>query len=168
LYDNYGRKLYAYALSKWKLNEDEAWELIYKTLYKILDVIDRYRFEDEKKFAGFIFQSFVNNLRNYYHEKKKKPEQAELNETRAYAGNEENDDSVDEPNELMKLLKEEMERLEDWQRILLLMRAQDYSYEEIAKFVSKPADQLKVYYLRLKKKLTDKINSRVNENKNAE
>ena len=49
LYTRYGKNLYGYAISKWKLNEDEAWDLIYKTLYKVLEVIDRYKFEEEKK-----------------------------------------------------------------------------------------------------------------------
>ncbi len=167
LYNMYGRKLYGYAVIKWKLDEDEGWELVYKTLYKIIEVIDRYEFADEKKFAGFIFQSFVNNLRNYYHEKKKKPVAAELHENIDFGIDEEKDEEKQNTNEYMKLLQEEMKDLEDWQRILLLMRAQDFSYEEIGKYVQKPAEQLKVYYLRLKKKLTEKINSRLNQKQDA-
>ncbi len=33
LYNVYGKKLYGYAIAKWKLSEDDSWELIYKTLY---------------------------------------------------------------------------------------------------------------------------------------
>lgn len=164
LYNRYGKKLYGYAVAKWKVSEDEAWELIYKTLYKVMEVADRYTFEDEKKFAGFIFQAFVNNLRNHYHEKKRKPaEMAELNERIVAAGAEEQEEPVSSGH--MKLLREEMELLEDWKKILLLMRAQDFSYAEIARYVNKPEEQLKVYYLRLKKQLTEKISARLN-NKN--
>lgn len=72
LYNNYGKKLYGYAVSKWNLSEDDAWELIYKTLYKIIEVIDKYTFENESKFNGFIYQIFINNLRNNYNEQKNK------------------------------------------------------------------------------------------------
>ncbi|MCI5056284.1 MAG: hypothetical protein MRY83_09255, partial [Flavobacteriales bacterium] len=53
----------------------------------------------------------------------------------------------------------EMEKLEEWQRTLLLMRAQSYTYEEIAPYVDKPANQLKVYYMRLKKRIYDNLKS---------
>lgn len=171
LYNRYGKKLYGYAVYKWKVSEDEAWELVYKTLYKMLEVIERYTFEDEKKFAGFIFQSFVNNLRNHYQEKKRKePETVELTEGYEPWANKSNEEDEKQheskpANVHMQLLEEEMAGLEEWKRILLLMRAQDYPYEEIAKFVNKPEGQLKVYYLRLKKQLTEKINERLKQHK---
>ena len=51
LYSRYGKKLFGYARVKWKLSEDEAWEIIYKTLYKVMKVIDDYQFENENKFT---------------------------------------------------------------------------------------------------------------------
>ena len=72
LYNNYGKKLYGYAISKWNIDEDDAWELVYKTLYKIIEVADKYTFETESKFNGFIYQVFINNLRNKYNEQKNK------------------------------------------------------------------------------------------------
>src|SRR3569832_90780 len=82
LYQKYGKKLFGYARLKWKLGEDDSWELVYKTLYKVLTVIDRYKFEDENKFAGFLFKIFINYLRNHYRDTKgKKTEWVELTET---------------------------------------------------------------------------------------
>ena len=52
-----------------------------------------------------------------------------------------------------------MDKLEEWQRILLLMRGQNMSYKEIIPFVNKPEKQLKVYYARLKKKLLENVNA---------
>src|SRR5258708_6647451 len=81
LYNRYGKKLYGFAVSKWNLTEDEAWEIVYQTLYKIMDVADRYKFEEENNFIGFIYKVFVNNLRNYYNKNKKtKIETVELHE----------------------------------------------------------------------------------------
>ncbi|HWY38408.1 MAG TPA: sigma-70 family RNA polymerase sigma factor [Bacteroidia bacterium] len=168
LYSQYGKKLYGFAVCKWNLDEDEAWEVIYQTLYKIIEVSDRYIFENENKFVGFIYKVFVNNLRNHYNRKKSRHvETVELNEDHQISPAEEKDGPDNKPVSSIEMnyLQEELQQLEDWKKILLLMRAQDYSYEEIASYIKKPADQLKVYYMRLKNQLTDKINDRINNNR---
>lgn len=158
LYNRYGKKFYGYAVSRWNVSEDDAWELIYKTLYKIIEVIDKYSFETEEKFNGFIFQVFINNLRNHYNAAKHKQiETIGLEEKHGSVEEKESDEPKTE-SPYMKCLKKAMEQLEDWKRILLLMKAQDFSYAEIAQYVNKPDEQLKVYYLRAKQVLTDKIN----------
>lgn len=162
LYSHYGKKLYGYAVSKWNVNEDDAWEIIYKTLYKIIEVIDNYEFENESKFNGFIFQVFINNLRNNYTAKKNKQiETIGLEEQHGKEPAEKEEDLAPD-NLYMKCLKKALEQLEDWKRILLLMKAQDFSYAEIAKYVNKPDEQLKVYYLRAKQSITEKVNKCVN------
>ncbi|HKC67759.1 MAG TPA: sigma-70 family RNA polymerase sigma factor [Bacteroidia bacterium] len=166
LYNRYGKKLYGYAVYKWNLDEDEAWEITYQTLYKIIEVSDKYTFADENKFIGFIYKVFINNLRNYYQKKKgKQIEVVDLQEN-YHSSPDENIIEEKPANSIeMNYLQEELQQLEDWKKILLLMRAQDYSYEEITEYVKKPADQLKVYYMRLKKQLTDKINKRIKNQK---
>jgi len=165
LYERYGKKLYGYAITKWKVSEDDSWELIYKTLYKILDVADKYSFEDEGKFIGFLFKIFINYLRNHYRDKKAKgiieTELLEHHEKIKFDKKESEDENKSE-SPLMKCLQKVLELLDDWQRILLLMRAQDYSYEQISKYVYKSDDQLKVYHMRLKKVVTAKTNDCLN------
>ena len=56
LYTKYGEKLYGYAITKWKVSDDVAWELVYKTLYKVIDSLDNYSFKDENRFVGFVFK----------------------------------------------------------------------------------------------------------------
>ena len=166
LYNNYGKKLYGFAVHKWKVSEDEAWELVYKTLYKIIEVIDKYKFENESKFNGFIYQIFINNLRNHYNEKKLKGVDTISLEEKHESQMVEKKDISDEnsiKNPYMICLKKILEQFDDWKRILLLMKAQNFSYEEIAKFVDKPSEQLKVYYLRAKHTLTEKINECVKD-----
>lgn len=163
LYNRYGKKFYGYAVSRWNVSEDDAWELIYKTLYKIIDVIDKYSFETEEKFNGFIFQVFINNLRNHYHAAKNKSiETIGLEEKHGSSVDENDEPKTESP--YMKCLKKAMEQMEDWKRILLLMKAQNFSYAEIAQYVNKPDEQLKVYYLRAKQVLTDKINQCLENN----
>jgi RNA polymerase sigma-70 factor (ECF subfamily) len=160
LYEHYGKKLYGFAIHKWKVSEDEAWDIVYKTLYKILDVIDKYQFESESKLNGFIYQVFINNLRNYYKEQKtKKVMTVELNDKLSDPGKKE-----DGPENIyMRCLKKILEQFDDWKRVLLLMKAQNFSYEEISKYVQRPTDQLKTYYMRAKESLTEKVNECVSK-----
>jgi RNA polymerase sigma-70 factor (ECF subfamily) len=165
LYNSYGKKLYGFAIAKWNVNEDEAWELIYKTLYKVIDVIDKYTFESESKFNGFIFQIFINNLRNQYNEKKSKQlEMVDMKTIEYTLQEKESAEEEQQPsnNPYMNCLKKILEQFEDWKKILLLMKAQNYSYEDISNYVNKPSEQLKVYYMRAKKILTEKVNECVN------
>ena len=164
LYNRYGKKLYGYGISKWNLSEDDSWDMVYKTLFRVIEVIDRYTFETEQKFAGFIFKTFINYLRNHYRDNKGKHlETSELNESFTGAVSEKNETEEDkESSKPMKCLQKILQTFEDWQRVVLLMRAQDYAYEEIANYVNKPAEQLKVYYMRLKKIVTEKVNECVN------
>ncbi|MES2680132.1 MAG: hypothetical protein V4635_09620 [Bacteroidota bacterium] len=165
LYDLYGKRLYGFAVAKWKLSEDDAWNMVYKTLYKVLKVGDRYTFINEDKFGAFLFKVFVNNLRNHYRDTKAKGvvevELLEKHEKWAH-DRKEGDDAGSSANEkqspLMACLQKVLAVLEDWQRVLLLMRAQEHAYEDISKYVSRPGEQLKVYHHRLKKVVTEKTN----------
>lgn len=160
LYQRYGKKLYGYAVSKWRVDEDEAWELVYKTLYKIIEVAGRYTFENESKFNGFVFQVFINYLRNHYNSKKGKGlDTVAFSQQLENILSEKKEADHERPDTpYMSCLKKILEQFDDWKRILLLMKAQDFSYEEIASYVSKPAGQLKVYYMRARKALTEKVN----------
>lgn len=167
LYNRFGRKLYGYSVSRWKVTEDEAWELVYKTLYRAVETMDRYTFEDESKFSGFLFKIFVNYLRNHYRDNKGKHiETVELEEKHEKRVHDRSDqEPAKEKSPGMKCLEQELGKLEDWQRVLLLMRAQEFGYEEIGKYVDKPADQLKVYHMRLRKKVTEGTNECIELNK---
>jgi RNA polymerase sigma factor (sigma-70 family) len=160
LYTNYGEKMYGYAITKWKVNEDVAWELVYKTLYKVIDSIDSYTFKDENRFIGFVFKVFTNYLRNHLRDSKDKGVVAEeLFDTMniPFSENEQEEGSENE-SALMKCLKKVLDALEDWQRVLLLMKAQDFSYKDISPYVDKPEKQLKVYNLRLRSTVSKNTN----------
>lgn len=185
LYERYGKKLYSYALTSWKVDEDTAWELVYETLYKMVSKIDEYEFETEKKFGSFLFTIFCNNLRRHYRDTRKREERLSFenfneslfDESRGSAslGTErrvqdritemsikEFSEGTAKNSELMELLEDCLEKLQDWERILLLLRSQDMPYSEIAKYMHKPADQLKVYHQRARKKLKQMMNERMN------
>lgn len=176
IYERYGTKLYSYALTSWKLDEDTAWDMVYETLYKAIEKIDHYEFSSEKKFGSFLFTIFCNNLRRHYRDTKKREERlsfSNFNEQDFDASKsdpalhterkvqermvEASVEAYREPEEgadtMMKIMEECLAKLPDWERILLLLRSQDMPYNDIAKYVHKPADQLKVYHQRAKKKL---------------
>lgn len=155
-YRRYGKKLLAYAIKNWKTDEDTAWELIYKTFDSIIEKIDRYSFDNEKKFGSFVHLSFLNNLRNYYRQQKSAIQIIDDQDMDDFTAPVEMDE-VAEESQLMKELRKALSELKDWERMLLLLRAQKMPYAEIAKYVDKPHNQLKVYHARLKQKITDQI-----------
>jgi RNA polymerase sigma factor (sigma-70 family) len=183
LYNRYGRKLYSYSIVHWALTEDESWDMVYKTLYKVVDSIDGYEFESEKKFGSFVFKIFINYLRNHYRDQKRVNEHLTI--TNFHESNLEADrdqlapadrevrnkiareslkqDREEEApeNPAMAALKGELDQLQDWERVLLLLRSQDMPYSEISKHINKPENQLKVYYQRLKDKITKRLQGKV-------
>jgi DNA-directed RNA polymerase specialized sigma24 family protein len=157
LYERYAKKLLAYTLRTYLPAEDDAWSVVYKTLYRIAEVSAQHEFENEYKFNGFIFRTHINYLRNFLRDNKRfeaRHREIELDDHHAV---EEESEPVP-PSLPLQVLQQELDKLEDWQRILLLMRGQDVPYSKIAEFVDKPEHHLKTYYARLKKQLHDAVN----------
>lgn len=161
VYNRYGKKLYSYAIKNWNVTEDAAWDLIYKTIYKVMDSHTNYTFETEEKFASFIFKVFINYLRNHYRDTKKDKmleftpmDDVDLSTKKAM-------DASPVTNKKLIALNEVLDKMEDWERMLLLMRSEGKAYSEIATYIDKPENQLKVYYQRLKEQLTKKLNERL-------
>lgn len=179
LYRRYGRKLYHYAVQSWKLNEDSAWEMVYQALYKTVDKIFDYTFKSEKEFSSLLFTVFCNLLRRHYRDTRTRAESLSLENFSESLFDESKvnpalhterrvqesivERSVEEyraepgTSPLMQSLEEALGKLEDWERMLLLLRSQNLPYSEIAVYLNKPADQLKVYYHRCRKKLEDML-----------
>jgi RNA polymerase sigma factor (sigma-70 family) len=166
LYAAYAGKLLGYTLRNYKIPEDDARNLVYKTIYRFAEVSHRYSFDHESKRTAFIFKTHINYLRNYFRDNKSfehRNFEVELNEFE-----QQGEDTATPDNPKLKLLQQLLDEMEDWQRILLLMRGQGASYSEISKFVNKPENQLKVYYARLKKQLMEDMNDRLNNEKDGQ
>jgi RNA polymerase sigma factor (sigma-70 family) len=157
-YNRYGKKLYAYAITHWNVTEDETWDLIYKTIYKIQDTYQKYTFESEEKFASFIFKVFINYLRNHYRDNKTSRTFEFMPMDDVDLSTHESGGASENASKKLKALNEVLDAMEDWERMLLLMRSEGRAYSEIATYIDKPESQLKVYYQRLKEKLTKKLN----------
>lgn len=160
-YTRYGKKLLAYAIDRWNADEDTSWELIYKTYDNIAKNIKKTSFASEEKFASYVLVTFLNLLRNHFRDTAKHVQVVNEESIDGFeSATEEDEGELQLESVDMTLLRAELDLLEDWERMLLLMRAQQMSYSEIAKFVDKPADQLRVYYQRLKKKVMQNINAK--------
>ncbi len=182
LYRQYGRQFYGYAVSKWQFDEDAAWEIVYQTLETFVLKHEKYTFASQIDFDRFLFKTFLNFLRQRYRHDALRPEAEEFTENDSGQDSEEADDgeaafesdddssthqedaleypelnfnTQQEPWEQPALtrLKNTLERLSSIERDLLLLRAQNFSYEEIARFLGIENNQLKVQHVRAKQKL---------------
>lgn len=186
LYERYGKRLFSYAITSWHTTEDTAWDLVYDTLLKTTLSVNHYEFESEAKFASFIFSIFCNLLRHHYRDKKRRAERMSMvNFDEALLDQAQDSTVLTTEREVQAKLVEEflrsyweeqpvsrlhldclqavLDELEDWERVLLLQRAQNVAYSEIASFVNKPADQLKVYHQRARRKVTKRFVEKLNE-----
>ncbi len=188
LYERYGKKLYGYGKYTWKVDDDDNWSIVYQTLYKVFEKIRDYEFDSEKSFAGIVYKIYLNYLRKH-HRKMMHREQFlqftcfnELNfeeageqrlmgteravRSRIVRDHVEIEEESAPDSQAMVFLKQELAKLESWQRVLLELKSQNMPYNEIAKYIDKPAGQLKVYYQRLKNKLLKNVNEKLAAVKN--
>ncbi|WP_158549944.1 RNA polymerase sigma factor [Runella aurantiaca] len=161
LYKCYGRQFYGFAVKNWKFDEDSAWEVIYSTLEQLVSKLDRYSFESQSDFDRFAFKTFLNFLRQRYrHDSRlQKAEWVSLEDISE--GEIEtfdiDDDNIKE-NKSLTRLKLALEQISKNDQELLLLRAQGFSYEEIAGLLSIENNQLKVQYFRAKERLIKRYN----------
>jgi RNA polymerase sigma-70 factor (ECF subfamily) len=183
LYTTYGRKFYVYAIKRWQLGEDAAWEVVYKTLDTLFSKLPEYPFESKAHFENFIFKVFINFLRQYFRRHRKHQfdevsltvefgndfddeEEGEASQPGPYEMDQQafreyfESDEVENPK-LIELRKA-LEELDENDREILLLRAQNYSYDEIAAMLQIENKQLKVKHHRAKKKLKQLLSQKTN------
>lgn len=172
LYDKYGSRFYSYCRRNWALNEDEAWEVVYKTLETLILKISNYKFASQADFERFIYKVLINYLRQQYRSKKLKEKDSivyvDFNAetgTSSQLAEYFNTDALNayyseetENPDLIKLNKA-LDEMEPIERDLLLLRAQNYSYDEIADLLKIENNQLKVKHHRARKKLVEILNN---------
>lgn len=188
LYQRYGKKLFGYGQHTWKVDEDVNWDIIYQTLYKVNEKIGVYEFDSERSFAAIVFKIYVNFLRKHYRKTQHREqfiqfttfneslfeesgEDRSLSAERAikqrlYKQTTDMDEDPVPESPMLKLLRDELNKLENWQRVLLELKSQNMPYKEIANYIDKPAGQLKVYYQRLKARVLKNVNAKIHTAKN--
>jgi len=171
LYQAYGSRFYAYAVQRWNLTEDEAWEVVYKTLETLVLKLSNYQFQSKASFEGFLFKVLLNFLRQYFRSKRSSheteidfvdlnneeevPYQVSKQINKAAFSDYYKTESVENP--ALQILNEALSKIEPMDKDILLLRAQNYSYDEIAALLRIDNKQLKVTHHRAKQKLLNMI-----------
>lgn len=174
LYTTYGEKFYSHAVKRWLLSEDEAWDVVYQTLDTLILKLPDYIFESKAHFDNFIFKVFTNFLRQHFRSHRKNQfEKIDIDMDAGVIGTGDGttDDLESQSFEIEKhsftdyykneiidnpkllALQAALKELDEKERDLLLLRAQNYSYDEIAAMLGIENRQLKVKYHRSKLKL---------------
>ena len=176
LFEGYGQALYGFSRSQWHLDEDEGYDVLYKTLEIVGKVITRYEFSSENHFSNWLFKIHKNNILQFLRAKKRKEkliipidikewenevhemEDAgfDLQEFKSVINHLSSlnpDESTASHNHLMLSLQKGLQQLSETERELLLLRVNNYSYDEIAKMLEIENNQLKVKFNRAKAKL---------------
>jgi RNA polymerase sigma factor (sigma-70 family) len=174
LYMQYSKQFRGYVMTQWKFDEDAAWEVIYQTLEALVLKLPSYTFNSQVEFDRLVFKFFLNFVRQYYrkHQSKREIQWVSLNDSQGSNNIEfdekDNDtfintveefydsDEIVSPN--LEKLDKCLEQLNTIDRELLLLRAREYSYEQIAKMLEIENNQLNVKYLRAKQKLIKLFN----------
>lgn len=65
LYEKYAQKLLGYTCKNYTIDKDDALAVVYKTLYKIVEVTNDSMFENEQKRSAFIFKTHIHFLHNF-------------------------------------------------------------------------------------------------------
>lgn len=178
LYEQYARKWYGLAVTKWSLDQDAAWEVIYKTLDVLIQKMVKTDFESQAHFDNYLFKVFTNNLRQLYRERSRQhsyyKEVPLFYEPKNQDSHEDLPEGeainlpdfalpeliADDANEhtLLVQLQDALEQLDESDRDVLLLRAQNFSYEDIARLLQIENNQLKVKYFRAKQRLIKLFN----------
>lgn len=166
LYKNYGCKLVHYAIKSWQFDEDEAWDILYDTLYGFINSYAAQSFASDKQVGALVWKIFKNKLRDRLRQKKRKEnlliddhdslESVWLQHSEA-SGTQEN---VENP--MLIELGDLLDDLNDWERQLLICRANNIPYKVLEEMTGKKEDSLKVYYQRLKKRISEKLKKSIN------
>lgn len=179
LFEGYGQKLYGFAVTHFHIDEDESYDVLYKTLDTVGKVITRYEFTSENHFGNWLFKIHKNNILQLLRSKKSKEKDFQIVsfndwEVEAKELDDENlnlenfkqvieqisevdpYESSSKNNKLFFAMQKALEQLSEVERELLLLRMNNYSYDEIATMLKIENNQLKVKFNRAKAKVEKK------------
>lgn len=181
LYTTYADKFYGYAFSKWGCSEDQALDVVYKTLETLIAKIFNYEFESQAQFEGFLYKVLINFLRQEFRRKRIEEKNivfvnmtelelesvgntniTDVNDffsSDSFANYYKEDKSV---NANLTFMQQALELLQPFDKELLLLKAQNFTYDEIAKMMGVDNNQLKVKHHRAKARLVKLLEQKIN------
>lgn len=179
LFEEYGQKLFGFSITHFHLDEDEGYDVLYKTMETVGKVVSRYEFSSENHFANWILKIHKNNILQLLRTKKSKEHNLQIvdfsnweNEAKEFEDEELELDSYksvleqissintfensSSQSKLMFAMQKALQQISDIDRELLLLRMNNYSYDEIAEMLGIENNQLKVKFNRAKAKVERK------------
>lgn len=149
--------------------------MVYQTLQTIILKIGEYEIQSQVHFDNLLFKIFINYLRQYYRKTKKTDDITviSLSDLEVAASNETEENTVESElknpftkeffsdylendeteNPKLKQLELALEKLEPQEKDLLLLKANGFTYDQIAEMLKIANNQLKVKHHRAKNKL---------------
>ncbi|MCZ8354675.1 MAG: sigma-70 family RNA polymerase sigma factor [Cyclobacteriaceae bacterium] len=187
LFEGYGSQLFGFSVTHFHLDEDEGYEVLYKTMETVGKVITRYEFNSETHFANWLFKIHKNNVLQLLRIKKRKEQQIQIvdfNDWKEEAKELEGEyvdleffrpvigeiaqlklyENSQKNSKLFLALQKALQEITDLERDLLLLRMNNFSYDEIAAMLGIENNQLKVKFLRAKAKVEKKTLEILNDN----
>ncbi|MGN6195355.1 MAG: RNA polymerase sigma factor [Ginsengibacter sp.] len=179
LFEDYGQKLFGFSVTHFHLDEDEGYDVLYKTMETVGKVITRYEFSSENHFANWLFKIHKNNILQLLRSKKSKEQDIQIvdfNDWENEAKELEDEDlkldifkpvieqissinlyeNSPKSSKVFLAMQKSLQHLSEVERELLLLRMNNYTYDEIATMISIENNQLKVKFNRAKAKLQKK------------
>jgi len=167
LFTQYGKQLFYYSMKSWSLSEDEVWDILYRTIYSFINSYGSRIFSSGKQIEGLIWSIFKNKLRDKYRKKKrieKHYQEVSYSEETLYGGAklqvQHFFQNPSPTNPILLKLEAILDDFEDWERQLVICRANNIPYKEVEQMTGKKAEALKVYYQRLKIRISKELNER--------
>ena len=177
LYERYAQSWYELATVRWGLDADSAWDVIYKTLDTLLAKRRTLPTDPPAYFDNYLFKVFINNLRQCLREQARRDETFRLVPLTSDPANPSTEDGLntdelavsdelfaqlqieeETAQPLLVQLEQVLAQLDETDRSLLLLKAQSFSYDEIAEMLGIENKQLKVRHFRAKQKLIQLFN----------
>lgn len=172
----YQRRLLQYIVGTYDIPKADAEEMVSDVLLLVIQRISQFAFrKSDADFARWVFTIVRNKIRDYWrHRKRNLIEMVSISSDEGEDGvsveeeiirtivsdflaGEEGDGVREGAKRPLDLVVEALKSMETWERVLLRCRALDIPYEDISRYVEKPAKQLKVYHCRVKQKFAEKL-----------
>jgi RNA polymerase sigma factor (sigma-70 family) len=187
LVDLYQNLLINEGVGVFDLVQEDAEELVSDVLLAVVQKIQSFQFKrGEADFHLWVMAIFRNRVRDFVRHQAISEglevmfQESSLDDDEEYSGAEgdvvaeivrkyqdslrdDSDGPRGEAGERLRIVTETLEKLENWEKVLLRCRALDVPYEDIAEYTGKPVKQLKVYHARVKKKFVTMLAGRFPE-----
>ncbi len=172
----YQHRLFEHLVGTFHIPREDAEELVSDVLLTVVQHISLFSFRNsDEDFARWVFTLLRNRARDFLRRQGRlgvkmevfseevKGDDDSARTTREITDivirdfMEGEESGKEQQNRPLQLVVETLQSMETWERVLLRCRALNIPYEEIAPYVDKPAKQLKIYHLRVKRKFIQKL-----------